>query len=69
MKKPVDMKYLEQVFGVLDLGEMTEALDAVLFTACLSYLDVQKHGAPSEEDADNVYLVRVLLETLRASMK
>lgn len=69
MKQPVDMKHLEQVLGLLDLDEVAEALDAVLFTACLSYLDVQKRGAPSEADANNVYLVRTLLEALRESAK
>lgn len=69
MNSPANLTRLEEVLRVLGLPEVTEALDAVLFSASLSYLDVAKHGAPSEEDANNVYLVRKLLEALRDLQK
>lgn len=47
---------------------MVDALDEILFTAVLDYLDPTK-GYPTEEIANNVATVRRLLEQMRKELE
>lgn len=68
MKRICDKSKLDIYFHIQDMEEVIDALDDVLFSACMYYLDVDKRGIPSAGDANNVSIVRFLLQNLRATI-
>lgn len=52
-----------------EFRDTVEALDEILFSASLYYLDTDSRGIPTETDRDNVLMVRSLLEDMRKCIK
>lgn len=65
MQKAYDFTPLQETLRSGGLKEITDALDSVLFMACMQCLDVEHRGVPSDTDANQIYLVRLLLDDLR----
>ena len=51
-----------------DFAETVDALDAVLFSACMYYLDVKDRGVLDDTDSFNILQVRFLLEKMRKTL-
>lgn len=63
-----DKSKLDVLFNIDNMTETINALDNVLFSACMYYLDVEGRGVPLQTDSYNVSQVRFLLETLRSTI-
>lgn len=68
MKRVYDKSKLDTLFCIDNMEDAINALDDVLFSACMYYLDVECRGAPAAKDSHNVATVRYLLETLRSTI-
>lgn len=52
-------------FTAVELKDVTEALEDVLFAALMHYLDTDTRGLPDDRDRANAATVRGLLEDLK----
>lgn len=60
-----DMTNIERVVNDYTPKELSEALQAILFDACIYYMDPTTNGFPGRIDCDRVSMVRLILEALQ----
>ena len=65
MRASYDMTRLEGVVADNTPKELASALQAILLDSCVYYTDVVGRGMPNSTDAENIMLVRQLLEALQ----
>lgn len=65
MKAEYDMTPLASVVADNTPKELADALQAILLDSCVYYTDVASRGCPDSTDADNILMVRALLEALQ----
>ena len=65
MRTRYDMTQLESVVQDNTPKELATALQAILLDSCVYYTDVTNCGCPGSTDADNILMVRALLEALQ----
>lgn len=65
MRASYDMTRLEGVVVDNTPKELASALQAILLDSCVYYTDAVGRGMPNSTDAENIMLVRQLLEALQ----